>query len=267
MSANLLSLRSVNVSIEAVPLLQDISLQIEAGTVTAIVGPNGAGKSTLVKAISGEQALFSGDIELSGRPLQSWQSPELARTMAVLPQRSLLNFGFTGREVVELARTPHNTGAKTDTEIVNQVLGYLDASYLAERLYTRMSGGEQQRIQLARVLAQIWQAQDQTASQGRLLLLDEPSSYFDLAHQQLLVQLVRELANQGIAVLVVLHDLNMALNCADKVAVLCCGQLHAYGISHEVLDQSCIEKVFGVQAQFLVDPKNGQKHMILDIMK
>lgn len=261
--APLLTLHSVGVDIESAPLLSDISLEILPGQVTAVVGPNGAGKSTLIKAIAGEQTLSAGEIMFAGQSLLGWPTRERAKRMAVLPQRSLLNFGFTGREVVALARTPHDTGLQKDTRIVNEVLGYLDASYLADRLYTQMSGGEQQRIQLARVLAQIWRADAEPDPSGRLLLLDEPSSYFDLAHQQLLVQLVRKLASQGIAVMVVLHDLNMAMGCADQIAVLCGGRLQRCGPAKDVLDQDCIQSAFGVQAQFIADQETGQKHIAL----
>ena len=160
-----------------------------------------------------------------------------------------------------LGRTPHQSGQKIDNEIVDQVLDYLDAQYLAERLYPRLSGGEQQRIQLARVLAQIWQAEDQeqTNDQPRLLLLDEPSSYFDLAHQQMLVRLVRKIAASNIGVLIVLHDINMALACADRVAVMSCGQIAAYGKVQDVITPDLIRRVFSVEASFIQDPNTGQQ--------
>lgn len=268
---DVLSLDSIRVEIEGVTLLDQISMQIPAGTVTAIVGPNGAGKSTLIKAMSGEHRLTSGEVRFHGQAIKSWAAEALACHMAVLPQRSLLNFGFTAREVVELARTPHDSGASEDKVIVDEVLSYLDADHLADRLYPNLSGGEQQRIQLARVLAQIWISDRQDGdvglvfddNQGRskLILLDEPSSYFDLAHQQLLVQLVRELASgKGISIVVVLHDLNMAMGCADNIAVLCCGQLHGFGVAADVLNRSCLETVFGVQADFLTD-QAGKTHI------
>jgi len=271
LNAAVLDLNSVSARVEGVTLLDRIKLQIPVGQVTAIVGPNGAGKSTLIKAMSGEQKLSSGNIQFQGKSLKSWPTQELACHLAVLPQRSLLNFGFTAREVVELARTPHATGAIDDANIVDEVLTYLDAEHLADRLYPNLSGGEQQRVQLARVLAQIWPSvnereeknkQKDTEQKSRLLLLDEPSSYFDLAHQQLLVQLVRELAvNKGIAIVVVLHDLNMAVSCADTIAVLCCGQLRAFGRADDVLDQKCIEEVFGVNADFVTDSVTGKRHI------
>ena len=259
-NATALNLDSVSVEIAGVRLLDRVDMQIQAGQVTAIVGPNGAGKSTLMKAMSGEQKASSGEIRLQNKGLKDWPAQELARHMAVLPQRSLLNFGFTAREVVELSRTPHNTGAAEDATIVVDVLKYLNADHLADRLYPSLSGGEQQRVQLARVVAQVWPSKCRDDELTvRLLLLDEPSSCFDLAHQQLLVQLVRELSLQrGLAVVVVLHDLNMAISCADRIAVLCRGQLYASGQATEVLNQTCIEDVFGVNANFVTDTKTGK---------
>lgn len=255
-----LQVTEVGVQIEGAQLLSDISLDVNAGEVLAIIGPNGSGKTTLLRAIVAEQALSAGSVSFRGKAISEWQSRELAQSLAVLPQKSVLNFPFTGREVVALARTPHNTGQKIDQRIVNEVLDYLDAGYLANRLYPRLSGGEQQRIQLARVLAQIWAESDQSApEEPRLLLLDEPSSYFDLAHQQMLVELVRQLAKNNIAVLIVVHDINMALACSDRIAIMNSGRLVAIGNANEVITPELIERVFSVQTNFIQDPESGRQ--------
>ena len=255
----MLSVQNLSVKIGGVPLLDAIDLELKAGQVMSIVGPNGAGKSTLLKAIAGEQNPSSGRILLHEKMISEWPKATLACHMAVLPQRSVLTFPFSGREVVELGRTPHDSGIEEDSRIIDEVMDYLDARHLQDRFYTNLSGGEQQRIQLARVLAQIWRP----AEEPRLLLLDEPSSYFDLAHQQLLVKLVRELAAKNIAVVVVLHDLNLAMSCADHIAVLCCGRLHVQGNADEVLDTECIRDVFGVEARIIADPETGARHIVL----
>ena len=262
----LLEISAVHAEIDGASLLKDVSLQVNAGEVLALVGPNGSGKTSLLKSITGELKIQSGDIKFAGQELKQWVPTELAQSLAVLPQKSVLNFPFTGREVVMLGRTPHQSGQKIDNEIVDQVLDYLDAQYLAERLYPRLSGGEQQRIQLARVLAQIWQAEDQeqTNAQPKLLLLDEPSSYFDLAHQQMLVRLVRKIAASNIGVLIVLHDINMALACADRVGVMSCGQIAASGKSQEVITTDLIQQVFSVEASFIQDPQSGQQIISLN---
>ena len=159
------------------------------------------------------------------------------------------------REVVGLSRIPHDSGAKVDQEIIDQVLSYLDAHYLADRLYTQLSGGEQQRVQLARVLAQIWQP----AEKSRLLLLDEPSSSFDLTHQQMLMSTISDFASQNVGILVVLHDLNMAMQCADNVGVLCCGKLEGFGSPSAVLTESLVRKVFNADVSFYTDPTTKQR--------
>ena len=241
-------------SIEGVSLIENLSLDVQVGEVVALVGPNGAGKSTLVRAVTGDLPLSAGQMEFNGRSIEQWPAAERARHLAVLPQMSVLEFPFQAREVVELARIPHATGARQDRQIVEEVLTQLDAMYLADRLYPKLSGGEKQRIQLARVLAQIWQP----AEHNRLLILDEPSSYFDLAHQQMLIRLVRHLATNGVGVLMVVHDLNMALTCADRTAVMKDGCLEAFGNTTEVITAELVARVFNVQARFIRDDASGR---------
>lgn len=252
-SESVLQARNITQKIEGVELLSDITLDIQPGEVVALIGPNGSGKTTLLKTLSGEQQPGNGSVRFHNQCLQDWSKKELAQHMAVLPQKSVLNFPFTSSEVVALSRTPHDSGKEIDAKIVAEVLDYLDAGYLAERLYTNLSGGEQQRVQLARVLAQVWNE----VEYPRLLILDEPSSFFDLSHQQMLVDLVRGLAKKNIAVLVVLHDINLAMSCADRVAVLSCGRLAAFGETEAVITTEMLESVFSVRAKFLFDPETG----------
>ena len=148
---------NISLHLSGFDLLRNISLEVEAGKVTAIVGPNGAGKSSLLKVLTGEMAATKGEVYLNKRLLQHWPMLDRAQLLAVLPQHTLLNFPFTADEVVGLGRIHHNTGLAKDTEIIAEALELVDASYLQRRFYTQMSGGEKQRVQLARVLAQIWQ--------------------------------------------------------------------------------------------------------------
>jgi len=178
---SVISVQNASVRVGQRYLLRDIHLEVQQGQVLALVGPNGAGKSTLLQAISGEQSLANGSVILKGRRIAEWPSGELAKSMAVMPQHSALNFAFTVREVVELARIPHSTGHSVDQAIVDEMLALLDAQHLSDELYTNLSGGEQQRVQLARILAQISPQKESET----ILLLDEPSSSLDLAHQQL----------------------------------------------------------------------------------
>jgi iron complex transport system ATP-binding protein len=174
--------------------------------------------------------------------------------LAVLPQHSLLNFPFTAAEVVMLGRTPHDTGVARDREIVAQALSAVDGAYLAGRIYTQLSGGEKQRVHLARVLAQIW---DASAEGERYLVLDEPTSSFDLAHQQLTLDVVRNLAQTGVGILMVIHDLNLAARCANRMCLMQYGRIVDCGTPDEVLKSETIKRVFGVEASIAVHPVSG----------
>jgi iron complex transport system ATP-binding protein len=253
-----MSVRVKNVSVpnpsqpKAYPLVKDISCEVMPGEVLAIIGPNGAGKSSLLRAIAGEWS-FSGEIEIDGLVERA---VDRARQFAVLPQFSLLNFSYRVSEVVELSRIPHQTGSAIDMEIVAEALALMDISYLHDRLYTELSGGEKQRVQLARVLAQIWRAED-AANQTRVLLLDEPTTALDLGHQHDLLKAVREIANQGVAVIIVLHDINLAARYADCLLALLCSQTLAFGSPKEVVTAANIEQLFGVSVNIISHPVTG----------
>ncbi|MDG1485664.1 MAG: heme ABC transporter ATP-binding protein [Porticoccaceae bacterium] len=236
---------NISLHLSGFDLLRNISLEVEAGAVTAIVGPNGAGKSSLLKVLTGEITATRGDVYLNQRELTHWPLLDRAQMLAVLPQHTLLNFPFTADEVVGLGRIPHQTGVTKDNQIITQALDLVDASYLQKRFYTQMSGGEKQRVQLARVLAQIWQPSDHGE---QFLVLDEPTSAFDLSHQQLTLDIVRQLAERGVGVLMVVHDLNLAARCADNLVVFDGGVIAAQGKPKDILSEQLIDKVFGVKS-------------------
>lgn len=251
--------RDVSLTVSGTPLVSGVSLEVCPGTVTAVLGPNGAGKTSLVRALVGEVPPSSGTVELDGRPLSGWPGEVLARSLAVLPQHSMLSFPFTAQEVVMLGRTPHATGLARDAQIVREALEWVDGAYLAKRLYTQLSGGEKQRVHLARVLTQIWEA-GETAS--RYLVLDEPTSSFDLAHQRLTLDVVQGLAASGVGVLMVLHDLNLAASCADQMVLMQCGSVAYAGSPEEVLDAATISAVFSIDASIGVHPVTGKPLVI-----
>ena len=240
-----MSARGISLHLSGFDLLRNISLEVEAGKVTTIVGPNGAGKSSLLKVLTGEIPPTAGDVYLNSRLLNQWSLLEKALMLAVLPQHTLLNFSFTADEVVGLGRIPHQTGRAKDVEIVAEALELVDASYLQRRFYTQMSGGEKQRVQLARVLAQIWQP---SCLGEQFLVLDEPTSAFDLSHQKLTLDIVRQLAQKGVGVVMVVHDLNLAARCADNIVVIDGGVIAAQGSPEVVLTETLIDKVFGVKS-------------------
>jgi len=238
-------------------LVNRVSCQLNAGEVLAIIGPNGAGKSSLLKAIAGDLE-YSGQINISGIKIE----PKLrARQIAVLPQLSLLNFPYRVSEVVSLARIPHNTGRQRDDEIVQEALALMDISALSDRLYTELSGGEKQRVQLARVFAQIWQQND-APNETRILLLDEPTAALDLGHQQLLMRAIRVFAKHNVAVIMVLHDINLAARYADKTLALLNSERLAFGTVEDVINKQNIKSLFEVDVHIARHPEHNSPVVI-----
>lgn len=257
---NLIELHDLSVTLDGSECLHPVSFQLAAGEVTAIIGPNGAGKTTLLRVLAGELPPTGGELSLCGRPHHLWPLQERARHLAVLPQASALNFPYRVEEVVALGRIPHSTGRVLDETIVTEALAALDILHLRHRLYPHLSGGEKQRTQLARVMAQIWRAEDASA---RLLLLDEPTASLDLGHQQQLMERVRAFAAEGVAVLMVLHDLNLALRTADRLLALHQGTLVADGPCAQVLSESLLHQLFGANLELFHHPRTGRPLVLL----
>ena len=239
-------------------ILDGLDLSLESGTLTALLGPNGAGKSSLLKCLTGELE-YEGSITLFGADRQQWDSSQLAHRLGVLPQSSSLNFPFLCEEVVAMGRLPHCEPARRKEEIVAAAMTHAGVEHLAKRLYPGLSGGERQRVQFARVLAQIWQTPSPTeqAEQPRLLLLDEPTSALDLKYQHQLLTMARALASRNTAVLVVLHDLNLAARYADRLVMLERGKLMADGTPAEVLTPELIARLYDYPAQVIHHPESG----------
>jgi iron complex transport system ATP-binding protein len=252
---NALALENVSARPWGDELLQDISLQLPAGDIVGIIGPNGAGKSSLLQAITGEFQISGGHIDILGKAAADWEPGIRAQSMAVLPQLSLLNFPYTVEEVVMLGRTPHSSGYVADRAIVQQVMAATDTSRISDRIYTQLSGGEKQRVQLARVFAQVW-AEETPAP--RLLLLDEPTTALDLAHQQLIMHTLRELAETGCGIVIVAHDFNLVAAIADQVCALHQGKQHSYGSPDAVLCPTVFREVFQVEISVGTHPDTGK---------
>lgn len=242
------------------PLLQDINLALEEGTILALLGPNGAGKSSLLQLMSGDVRPDSGVVKLNDRDLLDWSTQERARRLAVLPQMSLLNFPYSVEEVVMLGRTPHSSGLHKDREVAEHALAITDTSSLRHRLYTQLSGGEKQRTQLARVFAQVC---DSEQLAGRLLLLDEPTSALDLAHQQQVLLAVREMARRDCAVVLVIHDINLAASIADQLLVLDNGRQVALGSPEDTLTTDLFRDVFSVDVRIDRHPEGNHPMITL----
>lgn len=236
-------------------ILDNISFTIPAGKVTIVLGPNGAGKSTLLRLLSGELHPTGGTIHLHNQPLQQIPPAAMARQRAVLTQQYALTLPFSCEEVVMMGRYPHfgNQPASQDQQIVTAAMEEMQVTHLRQRPFLTLSGGEQQRVQVARVLAQLWNQPD-SATANKLLLLDEPTSSMDILHQHMLLTKAKQLAQQQYAVLIVLHDLNLAAQFADTLVLLQNGKLAASGAVHEVLQPAIIHQAYGIEVNLVQHP-------------
>ncbi|MBA4261198.1 MAG: heme ABC transporter ATP-binding protein [Comamonadaceae bacterium] len=241
--------RGITVRADTAVLLQGLDLHLSAGEVGVLLGPNGAGKSTLLSVLAGLRRPDAGQVWLDGAPLADLDPQALACRRALLAQDSAVAFDFHARELVELGRYPHRLQPAADeASIADSAMACADVGHLATRSVLGLSGGERARVQLARALAQVWHARPDGAS--RWLLLDEPTAALDLRHQHETLATVRRWAReQGVGVLAVLHDLNLALRYADRVWVLDHGRLQASGAPAQVLTPALLRRVWQVQAQ------------------
>lgn len=246
----MLALSDITVRIEEAVLLDGVSLDVHPGEVVAVVGPNGAGKTTLLNVAVGEWTPSAGTVSFEGQPLHTYDREHLAQRRAVLPQKSNLTFNFTAFEVARLGRTPHHAGATEDDKAAWRGLSRAGVDHLATRKYPTLSGGEQQRVHLARTLTQL----DVPEHPTQYLLLDEPTAALDIAHQHSVLRMAKSMAEEGAGVLVILHDLNLAAQYADRLAVLRKGRLLAEGPPADILDADLVHAAFDVAVMVVPHP-------------
>jgi iron complex transport system ATP-binding protein len=222
-------------------VLDRVDLSVSAGELVAVLGPNGSGKTTLLRVLAGTLRASSGTVRLFGRPIEEWSRGEIARRVSVLPQSLDLPMGFNVAEVVAMGRIPHARGAfgsgPDDERAVESALRDADATDLARRPVSELSGGERQRVLVAMALAQ----------EPALLLLDEPTLHLDLAHQLALVRTLERLRHvRDLAVVAVLHDLNLAAEHAGRCLLLDAGRLLPAGTGTRPIEPELARRVFGV---------------------
>jgi iron complex transport system ATP-binding protein len=237
-------------------VLDGVSFDVRAGEVFGILGPNGSGKSTLLKIAAALLRPLAGCARLRDRDVGRIPRRALAREVSYLAQETPLDFSYRVSEIVLLGRTPHLgfmgfPGAR-DVEIAERALADADASTLADRRIHELSGGERQRVFVAKALAQ----------EPQLLLLDEPTTHLDLHHQIALLDLLSRRSRGGLTVVAVLHDLNLAAQYCDRVALLCGGRLEAVGTVPEVMTYAHVRRVFDVEPYVGVNEMNGARFLI-----
>ena len=221
--------------------VNDISLTVKKGEFFGIIGPNGSGKTTLLKCISGYLKPDSGQVLVEGRDVQTFKVREIAKTMALVQQHASLEFDFTVQDIVLTGRNPHlkrmQSETEADYEIAKQAMQRAEILHLKNRMVTELSGGEWQRMILARALAQ----------QAGIMLLDEPVAGLDIRHQVAFLKTAKALSRaEHFSVVCILHDLNLARQYCDRIALLSGGRLHSLGTPEAVMTKENLEGVYGI---------------------
>lgn len=238
----MLSFRNLTVSRGGNEVLHGLDGEVPCGQLIALIGENGAGKSTLLHSLAG-QLKYSGEIRFHNKPLQEWESRKLAGFRSVLNQHTTLPFDLGVPELVAMGRYPIDETRRHCQERVEQYLQLMDVGSFAHRSTHQLSGGQLQRVQMARSLAQLNAFHPQ--SRQKLLLLDEPTSALDLQHQHRLLQITKAFVEQGNTAIVAIHDLNLASLYADSVILLSQGQIRDTGTCENVLTAGVLAQVYG----------------------
>lgn len=248
---NMLLANRLCCSIDNHSILKDISLAIREGECIGLIGPNGSGKSTLLRILAGLLRPSSGQLLIAGKPLERHTRKELARIISYVPQNTAVDFDFRVRDVVLMGRFPHESffgsTQAVDHVIAQKAMQKTGTLHLADRLVTQLSGGQRQMVLIAKALAQ----------ELELLLLDEPISALDIRYQLQVLHFMRDLAQQGVAVIAALHDLGLAARFCDRLILLHEGQLIRSGTPDEVLTSSTLRTAYGVETGIYPDPYTG----------
>ena len=253
-----LELQGVGVAYNHNLVVEDITFQVMPGEMVGLIGPNGSGKSTIIKAISRVISLHSGKIFLDGKDVVKMRRGDLACLLGVVPQMSILPSAFTAFEIVLMGRNPHlgllQYESARDMAIAWQAMERTATQSLAERVVCELSGGEIQRVVVARVLAQ----------EPKSILLDEPTANLDIRHQVEILDLIKYLCRENnLMVVIALHDLNLAAQYCDRLVLINEGRVHAQGTPEEVINSRNIKEVYGADGCVYSHPVNGLPAVLL----
>ncbi|NOH95879.1 Fe(3+) dicitrate ABC transporter ATP-binding protein FecE [Vibrio sp. 99-70-13A1] len=247
----MLQTQNLSVAYGKQTIIQDLSLNIPKGKITALVGPNGCGKSTLLKTLVRINKPSSGEVLFEGKAISSYQDKSLARSLSLLPQILVSPEGITVRKLVEYGRSPYLSHwgrlNQEDKKIVEQAMLNTGVAEFADKAVESLSGGQRQRAWIAMVMAQ----------DTDVVMLDEPTTYLDMSHQVELMNLMRQMNDNGKTVVVVLHDLNQACRYCDHLIVLEQGALITQGSPEEVFTEALLDEVFDLKARVFRDPVSG----------
>ena len=263
-SRYLLQLKSVSYKIDGNLINDNISFDINSGDLISIIGPNGSGKSTLIRLVSGDIKPTSGEILFLDKKIQLWDINHLAKKRAVLSQATAISFPFTVLDIITMGRFPYDEEGKlgkSEMEYCYFLIEIFDLTNLIHRSYTSLSGGEQQRVQLARSFTQIW---NEESYADKFLILDEPTNNLDIKHQLALFDLIIDLNKKGLTVIIVLHDLNHAIIYSKKTIMLKNGELKHHGNTEDTFSDSNLQNIFDVDLK-VHSISNNYKTIILNV--
>ena len=245
--------KDLNISYGNLDIVKDLNLSIPKGKITTIIGSNGCGKSTILKTIARILQPKSGSIYINGKDINTQKTKDIAKVMAVLPQSPQAPSGLTVEELIAYGRFPHQKGfgklKKEDNDIINWALEVTGISEFRDRSIEALSGGQRQRAWIAMALAQ----------ETDILVLDEPTTYLDLAHQLEVLKLLEDLnKKQGTTIVMVIHELNNAARFADHMIGVKKGQIICQGSAHDVMTKENLKELFNIDAEIVNDPRNNR---------
>ena len=241
--------KNVSLSYDKKEILEDISIEIKKGKITTLLGPNGAGKSSFLNILSGDLESYNGNVFYDKKNLTEMNIQEKAYFRSVMAQSQSIVFDFSVKEIVEMGWLEKgNIKYSNNFETaLHEILIECDIEYLKNRKFNTLSGGEQRRVHFARSLLQLWR--ESSSDDPRYLMLDEPTSNLDLFHQIKMMNTIKKLSNEGIGILIILHDLNLAFKYSDYIAILKSGKIISFGEPRSIINNDVLSNAYGIKIQ------------------